>query len=248
MSKNFKYLDDLIHSGVKEIVLDSNIVLGDGEEEYYGYKSDFDDNNHSCGIKIDVDDLIIDGNGHTIDAKEKSGVFMFTGSNIIIKNITIKNSVYSIENYNGFVTMINTCFTNNLGFGGALFNHCGELTIMTCKFIDNEARRDGGAILNRGEIKIIDSLFKGNDAYHWGGSIENHGKLDIKKSTFLNNFADYDGGAICNTGNLSICSSTFSNNVSGKNGGAIYSINEDLKLKDCTFKDNKPDDIYKLTL
>ena len=28
MSKNFKYLDDLIHSGVKEIVLDSNIVLG----------------------------------------------------------------------------------------------------------------------------------------------------------------------------------------------------------------------------
>ena len=180
MSKNFKYLDDLIHSGVKEIVLDSNIVLGDGEEEYYGYKSDFDDNNHSCGIKIDVDDLIIDGNGHTIDAKEKSGVFMFTGSNIIIKNITIKNSVYSIENYNGFVTMINTCFTNNLGFGGALFNHCGELTIMTCKFIDNEARRDGGAILNRGEIKIIDSLFKGNDAYHWGGSIENHGKLDIK--------------------------------------------------------------------
>jgi hypothetical protein len=26
-SKNFKYLDDLIHSGVKEIVLDSDIIL-----------------------------------------------------------------------------------------------------------------------------------------------------------------------------------------------------------------------------
>ena len=34
-SKNFKYLDELIHSGVKEIVLDSDIVLSDGEESEY---------------------------------------------------------------------------------------------------------------------------------------------------------------------------------------------------------------------
>ena len=32
-SKNFKYLDKLIHSGVKEIVLDSDIVLGRREEK-----------------------------------------------------------------------------------------------------------------------------------------------------------------------------------------------------------------------
>ena len=31
MSKNFRYLDDLIHSGVKDIILDSDIVLDDGE-------------------------------------------------------------------------------------------------------------------------------------------------------------------------------------------------------------------------
>lgn len=39
-SKNFKYLDDLIHSGTKEIVLDSDIVLGDGEESEDLYLSD----------------------------------------------------------------------------------------------------------------------------------------------------------------------------------------------------------------
>ena len=62
--KNFKYLDDLIHSGVKEIVLDSDIVLSDSEEsEYEG------------GIKLDVDDLTIDGNGHTIDAQGKARIF-----------------------------------------------------------------------------------------------------------------------------------------------------------------------------
>ena len=54
---NFKYLDDLIHSGVKEIVLDSDIVLSDGEESQY-----------LKGIKLDVDDITIDGKGHSIDA------------------------------------------------------------------------------------------------------------------------------------------------------------------------------------
>ena len=31
-SKNFQYLDELIHSSAKEIVLDSEIVLGSDEE------------------------------------------------------------------------------------------------------------------------------------------------------------------------------------------------------------------------
>ena len=55
---NFKYLDDLIHSGVKEIVLDSDIEL-DPTNERREYLN---------GIKLDVDDLTIDGNGHAIDA------------------------------------------------------------------------------------------------------------------------------------------------------------------------------------
>ena len=39
-SKNFKYLDNLIHSGAKEVILDSDIVLGDGEESEDLYLSD----------------------------------------------------------------------------------------------------------------------------------------------------------------------------------------------------------------
>ena len=46
--KNFKCLDNLIHSGVKEIVLDSDIVLGSDEESQY-----------LNGIKLDVDDLVV---------------------------------------------------------------------------------------------------------------------------------------------------------------------------------------------
>ena len=33
--RNFKYLDDLIHSGIGEIVLDSDIILNSDEESEY---------------------------------------------------------------------------------------------------------------------------------------------------------------------------------------------------------------------
>ena len=74
--KNFKYLDDLIHSGVKEIILDSNIVLSNDEASEY-----------LEGINLDVDDLVIDGNGHSIDACGKTRIFHSTSKNITIKNI-----------------------------------------------------------------------------------------------------------------------------------------------------------------
>ena len=41
-------LDELVHSGVKEIALDSDIVLDDDEESQY-----------LNGIKLDVDDLVV---------------------------------------------------------------------------------------------------------------------------------------------------------------------------------------------
>ena len=66
--RNFRYLDELIHSGVKEIVLDSDIVLCDDEESQYLNE-----------IKLDVDDLTIDGNGHAIDAQGLTRIFYCTG-------------------------------------------------------------------------------------------------------------------------------------------------------------------------
>ena len=76
-SKNFKYLDELIHSESKEIVLDSDIVLGDEEESEDLYFQ---------GVRLDLDDLIIGGNGFTINAKKNARIFSCTGKDII-KNI-----------------------------------------------------------------------------------------------------------------------------------------------------------------
>ncbi|SDA66143.1 hypothetical protein [Methanobrevibacter millerae] len=69
-------MDNLIHSGVKEIVLDSYIVLDSNEESHY-----------LDGIKLDVDDLTIGGNGHAIDVQGLTRIFYCTRKNVIIKNI-----------------------------------------------------------------------------------------------------------------------------------------------------------------
>lgn len=222
MSKNFKDLNDLIHSGVKEIVLDSDIILENGESS-----------NDEYSLKLDVDGLIIDGNGYAIDGRDKTHWILCTGENIIIKNITIKNIKLhhplitkgkwsAINNCGGELTITDSIFKNNHGFGGAIYNE-GVLIISNCKFIHNSGARVGGAIYNRdGLIIINNSIFTNNKAVHDGGAIYSPGGvLSIKNSEFSNNFAGYDGGA-------------------------ILAPDDVLSLENCTFKDNKYDDVFKM--
>ena len=83
MSKSFRDLELLIENCDDEIVLDSDIVLGDGEGPIY-----------LEGINLDCD-IIIDGNGHSIDACGKVRIFYSSGE-LTIKNISLLNG-YSDE-------------------------------------------------------------------------------------------------------------------------------------------------------
>ena len=177
-TKNFKYLDDLIHSGVKEIVLDSDIVLYDDESDSLD------------GIKLDVDDLVICGNGHTIDVGERR-IFYCTGKNITIKNIILSGAV----NF----------------YGGAIYNE-GELTITESTLNYNLATGDGGAIYNEGELTITESTLNENRAKYYsssglGGAIYNNdAECTISNSTFDGYIegvdeAIYNNGSECTISN-----------------------------------------------
>ena len=234
--RNFKYLDELIHSGMKEIVLDSDIVLGDGEESQY-----------LEGIKLNVDDLTIYGNGHTIDAQGKTRIFYCTGKNITIINITLKNGYgkYSggaILNSEGSLTITDSTLTENTAtwFGGAIYNSESSLMITETTLNNNTAQeKSGGAIHNNngGEITIIKTTLTGNTANHDGGAINNYngGEITITKTTLTGNTANHDGGAINNEdgglinnyngGEITIIKTTLTGNTANHDGGAIY--NED---------------------
>ena len=186
MQRDFKYLDDLIHSREKEIVLDSDIVLNESEVPQY-----------LEGISLDVDDLIIDGGGFTVDACGKARIFNSTARNITIKNLIVKNASGAIYNFRGVLNILNSIFLFNKAeiSGGAIYNEWGEVKISHSRFYDNVSGCHGGAIFNvNGEINISGSDFKFNSAKNDGGAIFNGAKLNIDDSTFSYNKAEGSGG------------------------------------------------------
>lgn len=212
--KNFKYLSNLIHSGLKEITLDSDIIISRREEKKYNQ-----------GIFIEADDLIIDGNGHTIDAGGLTRIFRVFGRNITIKNMTLKNG-----------------FTHHIG---AAIQNEGELTVINVNFLDNKTEGEksrGGAIFNMNKLNICNSTLSNNSSYI-GGAIQNEGELNITNSTLSANTSEISGGAIFNNrGELRIKDSTLSDNkvTLGKfadDGGAIWN-NHFVEILNCKITNN----------
>ena len=245
-SKNFRYLDKLIHAGSKKIILDCDIKLG-GKLEQIKY---------SLGIKLDVDDLVIDGNGHTIDAKGKTRIFNCSGKNITLKNITIKrgfsdNGGAIYHCIGADLKIINSIFQENTaqnGEGGAIYDGGGDLKIINSTFTSNSADLDGGAIFNlEGKLTINKSVFNENAAYN-GGAVHNDsgGELTIIESTLIDNIAEWSGGAIDNfEGHFTVAESTIIGsslkNNAAKIGGAINNrayARSKLTIKDSTLSDN----------
>ena len=211
MQENFKYLDELIHSGAKEIVLTSDILLDENEESDY-----------LEGINLDVDGLVIDGNGHSIDACAKTRIFYCTAKDVTIKNIALKNAVV------------------------AVYNFYGVLSISKSKFFDNAAKVAGGAIYNNwGELNIDDSIFSDNSSACHGAALFNvNGTVNIKNSKFCRNTASNDGGAIYNGSKLSIEYSTLSHNLAGGSGGAIYDNRGEISIKESILSENASKGIF----
>ena len=236
---NFKDFDDLIHSGIEEIVLKSDIALDLNEESKY-----------SEGIGLDVDNLIIDGAGCSIDAKNKAMIFNDVGNNIILKNIYFKNSFSEdalISNEKGHLTMTDCTFLNTASSeSSALFNE-SVIKIKNCIFKGFHTD-EGGTIFNVSEMDIENSYFEGNVA-PFGGAIYNDGDLNLFECTFKNNEGG-NGGAINNTENLTLKKCSFIENIAVKDkdddwsiknfGGAICNF-EYMKVEECHFKDNISD-------
>ena len=218
--KSLSDLEDAIHRGAKKIVLGTNIISDSSVGDYFG-------------IDIDVDELIIDGNNHVIDACGKTRFFNIKGGNITIKNITFKNgyskSGGAISASGGCeLNIVNCIFKSNIAheWGGAINNYDGNLNLINCTFSKNSANF-GGAINNyKGILIIIDSNFESNTA-NYGGTIRNRNIMEIQGCKLLKNSSS--NNIICNHNYLTINNTIFEDNDS-TNG--IYNESNDLvKLK-----------------
>ncbi|SDA49207.1 hypothetical protein [Methanobrevibacter millerae] len=224
---SFKYLDYLVHSGKKEIFLDSNM--------------EFEENNST--IIIDVDDLVIDGNGNVIDAMGKNSIFEVKSNNVTFKNIIFKNANSkeggAINNYAQSLNIINCSFENNISENAGAINNNGKIKLINCSFENNVSKNDlGGAVNNYGELTLINSVFEGNISHRRGGAINNFHYLDLEGCCFKSNIAEF-GGAInnCDLGSVKAFKCDFKNNGAFVQGSIIFNNNH-VNLIDCNFKNN----------
>ncbi|NNE12188.1 MAG: CSLREA domain-containing protein, partial [Ilumatobacter sp.] len=162
------------------------------------------------------DDLVIDGNGSTIDSRKTLRVLSIApGVTAEIDDLTLTHR-YSATSVTGrglinrgITTLRNVTIVDNseVGFGGGIFN--GDDVTGTAA-----------------DLTIIDSTIENNanipDGNRVGGGIHNHDRatLTIENSTIRNNTADRTGGGISHRGtHLQIEDSVIEGNRAGTGGG-----------------------------
>ena len=191
------------------------------------------------GITINKD-IVIDGKGHTIDAKNLGRIFSIgEGFTVTLTNATLING--------------------KADKGGAIYND-GSLTLSDVKLSDNAADSYGGAVFNNGHLVVGNSVFDSNDIVNRGSASVDYGGaaiynwydgvLTVSGSNFTNNIKNYKNGdrlvgAVATIGDATISDSCFVNNA-GRWGGAISASGyliaggdvNTLTVSGSTFKEN----------
>ena len=214
---SFKMLNHTINTATED-------TLDLSSHYVYAKSSDL---NFTDGINI-TKTITLKGNGYTIDAKGEARIFnILPGQHLTLENLTIKNGRHAL--------------------GGAINATDGALTIINCKFENNQAIGDqdfgdGGAIYSDNSIiSITNATFTNNTAEWAGGAIyANQGQVTIINATFDNNTATYFGGAInANPSEIIMENATFTNNTALESGGAIYSsLGSSLDITNAIFTNN----------
>lgn len=113
-------------------------------------------------ITIMANNVIIEGNGHTIDGKNLMDHFFITGNNVTVKNLTIihfKNRNNCPIDWKGNNGVLSNCTLNeNTGImGGAIEWNGRNGVIRNSNFKDNTAQKIAGAIYIKGENMTIEN-------------------------------------------------------------------------------------------
>ena len=178
------------------------------------------ENNYSCedswtqeeGIDIYTSNLVIDGQGHTIDAKQKTRIFdVYYAENVTIKNIKFINAKYdgsggAIDWYLSANGRVSGCSFVNCaadGTGGAIYWELDSVNgiISDCVFI-NSTDYDGKAINIAGSASLDRNWF-GNTAENYETSPNAYIYGAVPDNwLFLNATVDPDSISIAETADI----------------------------------------------
>ena len=159
----------------------------------YKYNNETDQN---IGITLGMDNFVINGNGHTLDANNQSRIFQIMANNITINNLTLINANMPVASVlfiakNCSLTTNNVIFKNNTAEtqGTVLVN--GKYVSNNDSFIDSTSTKMGTVTLLQGGKGVFNNAFM----------------MSSKQLTWGLLYADFDSY-------IYVCNSTFANTTS----------------------------------
>ena len=217
------------------------------ESQTLDLKTDYVNSAGSTYINI-TKPITIEGNGHIIDANNKSRIFYITSDNVCIKNTTFisANSQNlaggSISWWGNNASLVDCKFINSkaVSGGGAVYFNGNNITLTNCEFNGNHVTY-GADISLTGKTGFDPSKLHIQTVNSHGGAVYFDGdNIDITDCRFSNNTADLDGGALTFSwsSNINISNSLFKGNSVKYNGGAIDVNGENFTMTNSIFENN----------
>jgi len=147
--------------------------------------------------------------------------YVNTGKSLSLTNLNLTN---------GYVT------GSGDGYGAAIYNHNGTVTITNSSLSGNSASLGGGISNYMGVVTITNSSLYNNNSTNNGGAIMNFGTMPITNSSLYSNTSQV-GGAIINWDTLTITNSSLYSNTS-PSGGTIHNSSGTTKLQNSLLQGN----------
>ena len=195
------------------------------------------------GIFIFLDNFVLDGKGHTIDADNQAKVFVANAKNITIKNITIINA-YDKQgsaihiNPNSSLTTNNVNIDNCSSVNGVIFvTTNGAYASNNDKITDVAASSAGAITLATGNATFNNTLFTSSKALSWGFiyGLE-RSNITVLNSVFANTTSNYST-AIKGDKSLKIKNTKFINLHANLTAGAVsFKMGNGAEIENCTFE------------
>lgn len=193
-------------------------------------------NGSGSEISVTTPNLVLNGQGATLDARSNSRVLNIDADNIVVQNMVIRNG-------------------NSNGYGAGIFVASSNFRLSNCTIVNNVGDSGAGVMVRASSTgTIIDNCaFSGNIARNGadknGGALDIHGSnVRVSNTNFTNNRADNCAGALMITSgssgifinNINITNCRFTSNVAVNNGGGMHisSSASNIRVVSCVFTSN----------
>jgi parallel beta-helix repeat protein len=168
------------------------------------------------------------------------------GAGITIVDGQYDERLFTVDTYTYVISDMTLRHGNTSSWGGGIWNHQGNLTMMNCIISGNIAGTVGGGICNEGGYVTLNNCTISSNKANNGGGIYNdgYGQLTMTGCTVSGNKANNDGGGIYNKyGDVTLTNCTVSGNTADGDGGGIFNTySNPLSLTNCTVSGNNAAD------